>query len=123
MVRAILATLLAMKRSVIAFVLIVILGLLSMGFLGALLYYPVYPLFAARYGDLNDWRGDWVWPAIIMVGMLWSIGFLIAGFVNHRLVSVNARVALRRAVYALVLWAWAAILWAVTLANAYRAPL
>jgi len=48
------------KFSIIAFFIILGLGLMSMGLLGALLYYPVSFLFTS-YPDLNDWHGDWVW--------------------------------------------------------------
>ena len=69
------------KFSLIAFFITAILGLLSMGALGGLLYYPVSFLFAS-YPTLNDWSGDWVWPSVIMVGMLWSFG-CCSGLVLH----------------------------------------
>lgn len=104
-----------MKRSIIAFVLTLALGLLSMGALGGILYYAVYPLFSPVYGDLNDWRGDWVWPAVILAGMLWSVSFLIAGLLNLRLEQSGMAVLARRIAYGVILWLGAALVWAIIL--------
>ena len=108
-------TILQMKRSIIAFVVALALGLLSMGALGGVLYYAVYPLFAPFHGDLNDWRGDWVWPAVIAAGMLWSFSFLVAGFFNVKLEKAGWSVFARRAIYGVVLWLGAACAWAIVL--------
>ncbi len=98
------------KFSTIAFIITGALGLLSMGFLGAFLYYPVSFLFKS-YPTMNDWHGDWVWPATIMVGMLWSLGFVFGGVTWHFLgKSISSPIALRF-IYGSVLWIWAAILW------------
>ncbi|GHN03208.1 hypothetical protein WSM22_46970 [Cytophagales bacterium WSM2-2] len=45
-----------------------------MGALGAALYYPAAFLLK-KFPAFSDWHGDWVWPTVIMVGMLWSFGF------------------------------------------------
>ena len=104
------------KFSIIAFVVSATLGLLSMGVLGGLLYYAVSFLFNS-YPSLNDWTGDWVWPTVITVGMLWSLGFLFAGYIWHALrESIKSLLALR-IIYILTLWLWAAILWFVMISK------
>jgi hypothetical protein len=113
--KQIFALCLQIKRSILAFIVTLILGLLSMGALGLALYYPVYPLLAPFFGDPNDWHGDWVWPSIIAVGMGWSFSFLVAGLLNRRLEQVGWRTQLRRAVYAIVLWLGAALIWLIIL--------
>ena len=93
------------------------LGLLSMGALGAGLYYAVYPLLAPFFGDPNDWHGDWVWPSVIVAGMGWSFSFLVAGLLNRRLERAGWRTALRRAIYVMVLWLGAAVIWLIILSS------
>ena len=93
-----------MKRSLIAFGLALVLGLLGMGALGMALYYPVAPVLAWRFAGPDDWHGDWVCPALIGVGMGWSFGFLLAGWVNLRLQARPWPVAIRRGAYLAVLW-------------------
>lgn len=106
-----------MKRSLIAFGLALVLGLLGMGALGMALYYPVAPVLAWRFAGLDDWHGDWVWPALIGVGMGWSFGFLLAGWVNLRLQARPWPAAIRRGAYLAVLWGWALALWWLTLQS------
>lgn len=85
--------LIAIKGSLIAFAVMLVLSFLSMGFLGAALYYACYPVLALFYGNPNNWSGDWVWPAVIAAGMLWSVSFLAAGRLNLYLTpSVCSRV-------------------------------
>ncbi|MFK8161319.1 MAG: hypothetical protein AB8H12_02545 [Lewinella sp.] len=98
------------KFSAIAFVSTFVLGFISMGMLGALLYYPVAILFRS-YPGIDYWHGDWVWPAVIMVGLGWSFGFLIAGLAWHYLDGAISSVWLLRFIYGAILWAWAAFLW------------
>jgi hypothetical protein len=95
--------------------LLAMLGLLSMGALDAALYYPVALALPAAYPNINDIHGDWVWPTLIVVGMLWSLGFLLAGALNHALEKRRMDRTLRRLAYVLVLWAWALLLWWVAL--------
>ena len=106
---------LQMKRSILAFAVALVLSLLSMGALGAALYYPVSPLFAPVFGDLTDWRGDWVWPSVIMAGMGWSFSFLVAGFLNRLLELAGWRPMVRKAIYGAVLWLGAALIWLIIL--------
>ncbi len=107
------------KFSIIAFVVVAILGLFSMGLLGAGLYYTVVFLHDV-YPPLNDWRGDWVWPTTIMVGMVWSLGFLFAGVVRSYCNHYMQSIALLRTVYIFILWLWASITWAIALLLAYQ---
>lgn len=104
------------KFSIIAFFSVAALGLLSMGALGALLYYPVCFLFK-NYPPFNSWTGDWVWPAIIGVGMAWSVGFLFGGVAVHFLSKIIASKALLYVYYAIILWLWTALLWALVLSQ------
>lgn len=98
------------KFSTIAFFVTCFMGLLSMGALGAVLYYPV-SVFFKSYPSLNDWTGDWVWPVMIGAGMLWSFGFIFSGLTWHYLEDQIHSVILLRLIYLLVLWVWAAIIW------------
>ena len=109
--------LLASKRSLIACVIAALLGLLSMGALGGGLYYAAYPLLAPFFGNPNDWRGDWVWPTMILAGMFWSLSFLVAGYIDNRLLARGHARGFRRAVYVVVLWMGAAGCWALVLAG------
>jgi len=111
---------LAIKRSAIAFAVTLAVGLLSMGALGAALYYACYLVFSPFYGDLNEWRGDWVWNATIWAGMLWSISFLVAGWFNLQLERRASAPTLRHAVYAGVLWLGAALIWALLLMTSFE---
>jgi len=99
------------KFSSIAFFVTAIMGLLSMGALDGILYYPVSILFAS-YPTIDDWHGDWVWPTLIMAGMLWSFGFVIAAVAWYYLCKITQSNVLLTAVYAAILWLWAALLWA-----------
>lgn len=104
-------TLLAIKGSIIAGVVVAVAGLLSMGILGFGLYYACYPLLEPLYGNLNDWRGDDVWPATLWAGMLWAIFFPVAGWVDLRLKQAGKPGALRALAWLAILWAGAAIVW------------
>lgn len=100
------------KFSAIAFITTGVVGLFSMGLLGAGLYYPVSFLFKS-YPTLNDWSGDWVWPVIIGAGMLWSFGFIFGGFAWYYFSDHVHSIALLRIIYILILWIWAALIWYV----------
>ncbi len=106
--------LVALKWSLLAFVITLALGLLSMGILGGLLYYPVSPLLGA-YGSFESWHGDWVWPTFILVGMGWSFAFLIAGPLDQLLKAKKAPGVVRALAYLAVLWLVDAALWLVML--------
>lgn len=111
--------LLAIKWSLGAFAITLILGFLSMGALGAALYYLCYPILAPFYGNLNNWHGDWVWSATIWAGMLWSLSFLAAGFLNLQLEAQGISASWRGGAYVAVLWAGALAIWALLLMTQY----
>jgi len=104
------------KFSILGFFIVAGLGLLSMGLLGLLLYYPVGFLLSS-YPAFNDWHGDWVWPVLIGVGMFWSIGFILAGITVHFFKRVNESIIIQLLLYTLILWLWDAILWLIVLSN------
>lgn len=118
MMRGIVDLLCSMKRSVLACLLAAAAGLLSMGALGGLLYYAAYPVLGPLYGDIGEWHGDWVWPALILASMGWSPGFLVAGLVHRRLAMTGwGGVIARRMIYALILWMAAALIWMFVLSG------
>lgn len=102
------------KFSAIAFFATGALSIVSMGILGLVLYFPVSFLFRA-YPEHDSWHGDWVWPAIIGVGMFWSLGFLIAGTAWHYLIDHISSVTVLRVIYGIILYIWAALLWWVVI--------
>jgi hypothetical protein len=104
------------KFSIFAFFVVAILGLLSMGLLGALLYYPVSFLFTG-FPAFSTWHGDWVWPSTIIVGMVWSFGFIGGGFSYYYTTKKGVSKVVSYFIYALVLWLWAAFLWYSIISN------
>ncbi len=104
------------KFSFIGFLITLALGLLSMGLLGACLYYPVSFLFRS-YPTLNKWQGDWVWPAMIGVGMAWSLGFVFGGIAWHYLQNQITSIILLSLIYGFILWLWAAVLWYIVISK------
>ncbi|MGB7183336.1 MAG: hypothetical protein WBD13_12825 [Burkholderiaceae bacterium] len=115
--RSVWSYIVATKLSSLAFLITGTLGLLSMGVLGGVLYYAVFLALPASYPNINNVNGDWVWPAVIMVGMAWSLGFLQAGALNLKLKRKGVAIAWRRIAYVIVLWLWALLLWLVGLAG------
>ena len=111
--------LVSIKYSALAALITAALGLLGMGVLGLGLYYAVAFALPPSFPTIDDARGDWVWPAMIAIGMFWSVAFLMAGVLNRYLVTKNLSSVWRRLIYAIVLWVWAFLMWWVTL-NANR---
>ncbi|MBO6731111.1 MAG: hypothetical protein JJ910_15495 [Maricaulis sp.] len=105
-----------MPRSSAAFVSAVGLSVLSMGVLGAALYFPAGLILEPYYGALDTWRGDWVWPAMILAGLVWSPAFLLAGLINRRLTAMGRSPLLRRIIYAVIVLGSTLPAWALTLA-------
>ena len=100
----------------LAFVITLALGLLSMGALGLALFYPVYPLLVPFFGKPDEWpSGDWLWPSVIVAGMAWSFSFLVAGLLNKHLEQAGWQAHYRKAVYVVVLWLGAALIWLIIL--------
>lgn len=95
------------KFSIVAFLLTLALGLLSMGALGYGLYFLVSPLLEK---DIDSLRGDITWPTILAVGILSSFGFLFAGVTFHYL-KFRIKEFPSYTVYAFILWAWTYLLW------------
>ncbi len=110
-----------MRFSLIAFILSIIISLLSMGFLGIGLYYiaaaPLALLFSNVPSDMNTWHGDWVWPAMIGIPMLWSCGFLIAGAVYLFLQKQDWTNLTLKTSYIVILLLWNLLIWLVLLMN------
>jgi hypothetical protein len=92
------------KFSVIAFVIALILGLISLGAEGLGIYYAVG--FALPV-SIETIQGDAVWPSIILAGMVWSPAFLFAGWICQR---INNKVLLW-ITYLLILWTWDYLVW------------
>jgi len=104
------------KFSLIAFITIFVLGLVSMGVLGHILYYPIAFLFT-NYPFIDDWSGDWIWPTLIGVGMLWSWAFIFAGVIWHYLSKIISNSILLIVSYLLILWSWDAFVWLIFIKN------
>ena len=102
------------RFSIIAATVTCALGLLSMGALGAALYYTVSFLFSS-FPSFSSWTGDWVWPAVISAGMFWSLGFIWAGLVAHFVKKIIASPLLRTILYIIMCWLWAVTVWYIIL--------
>ncbi len=114
----ILALCLQMKWSIIAFFAALVLGLFSMGLIGLVLYEAVHPVLGPYFGDMEDWEADTAWPALIFAGMGWSFSFIAAGVINMRLEMAGWKKQIRRAIYAVILWLGAVLIWSILfLAN------
>jgi hypothetical protein len=94
------------KFSVIAFAIALILGLMTLGAEGFAIYYAVG--FALPV-SIDTLQGDVVWPSVILAGMAWSIGFLIAGWISLRLRTQNKYTTW--IVYLIILWVWDYLVW------------
>lgn len=96
------------KFSIIAFAISLGLGLLSMGALGYGLYYLVKPVLGNRIEELS---GDASWPSMILAGMAWSFGFLIASVALYYLKRYALPAAILYLIYATLLWFWILLIW------------
>jgi len=113
-----------MKGSIIAGAVVALLGLLSMGVLGFVLYYLTYPIHYPLFGDINDWEGtDLFWPSIIWAGMLWAVCFPVAGYLDGRLIRARQGPVLRAISYLAILWLGGGLVWIfVAITSGYRFP-
>ncbi len=113
----------SMKRSTIAFFVALGLAFLSLGMTGIALFFLVTPALNALFGlnipmdhtGIDQLKGtgvsgDAMWPTIILVSILWSFGFLIAGFLKHKTRVSKLPKFLKNFVYLSTLWLWALVL-------------
>ena len=54
---------------------------------------------------------------MIVAGMGWSFSFLAAGLLNRRLAQAGWQSPFRRAIYLVVLWLGAAVIWLIILLS------
>lgn len=108
-----------MKKSIIAFIVFLGLGLAAMGATGLAVYYPAAPVLMFFFPPPSEWHGDWLWPSTIIAGMAWSFSFLAAGVLHKMLTLRNARIPTKRIAYIAVLWLGALLIWGVILAGQF----
>ena len=94
------------KFSLIAFIIALVLGLMSLGAEGLGVYYAVS--FALPV-SIDSISGDAAWPSMILAGMAWAPAFLIAGWILQR-VKTQSKVTVWM-LYVVILWAWAYLVW------------
>jgi hypothetical protein len=94
------------RFSIIAFAIALILGLMSLGAQGYGIYYAVD--FALPV-SIDTLHGDTLWPSVILAGMAWSIGFLVAGWICVRIRS-NSKYTVWM-IYVVILWMWDYLVW------------
>ncbi|WP_419806127.1 hypothetical protein [Terriglobus sp.] len=104
-----------LRFSVVAAGVVFVLGLVSMGLLGAMLHGAVMPVLALLFPHAKTLLGDWVWPAMIGTGQAWAVAFLIAGAADRLLKRRSAGVPVRVLLYVAILWCWDLVIWSVTL--------
>lgn len=103
------------RKNLFAAAVVLMLGFFSMGALGGALYLAVSPVLAPFFGHLDEWHGDWVWPATVWAGMLWAAGFLLAGCLDRKLLGRGVSPLVRGVVYVVTLWCAALVCWVVVL--------
>lgn len=94
----------ALKGSLFAWAGFTALGVLSMGALGAGVYASVQPVLGRFYGGVGQWSGDWVWPTLIGIGLVWPLAFPLAGALRWWLARLDMPTAVGVAAYVVVLW-------------------
>lgn len=119
MLKSMLAYLGAIKWSLLACVLFMVVGFGSLGMLGMALYGVSFPVIELFYPALEQWDGPWVWPVLVGVGLLWPLSFLVAGPVALALRQHDWAAWQRRLVYTGILWVGAITSWLVVLAVNY----
>jgi hypothetical protein len=96
------------KFSIIAFVIALILGLMSLGAEGYGIYYAVGFMLPVSIDTIH---GDRLWPSLILAGMAWSLGFLFAGLICQGISQRTKSRILLGLTYILILWIWDFIVW------------
>ncbi len=104
-----------MTFSTKCFIISLFLGVSSMGLQGQLICWLVSPVLKLRFPPMKSWTGDWVWPALIYVSVLWPFGFLLAGWVNRHMNEFDWPRAVVCGAYLGILLLWGWFLWFVTL--------
>ena len=102
------------RFSIIACIIMFALGFLGMGITGAILYFTVFFVLGS-FAPFDEWHGDWVWPALILVSLLFPLGFIFGGLAWHYMKTRISSKLILRIVYAFILWIWTAFVWYVTL--------
>ena len=110
-----------MRFSVIAFLLSFLVSILSKGILGEILFLiatkPLALFFPTTPSDVDNWKGEWVNSAMIVIAILWSFAFLIAAFVCLRLEKLNWTKLTLKTSYMVILLVWNFLLWCLLLLN------
>ncbi|MGK0270420.1 MAG: hypothetical protein ACI88H_001066 [Cocleimonas sp.] len=110
-----------MQFSLIAFIISIVVSLLSIGFLGIGLFYVASPVltlfFPSISNNLNTWHGDWIWPAMIGIPIVWSFGFLIAGRMYLHLESLDWTHLTVKTSYIVILLFLNILLWLILLMS------
>ena len=110
-----------MRFSLIAFILVFICSFLSMGLLGGGLFYVASPALALLLPnaplDINAWHGDWVWPALLSMPMLWSFSFLFAGATYLYFEKLDWTKLTLKTSYVVILLLWNLLIWSVFVMN------
>ena len=104
-----------MTFSTKCFIVSFLLGVSSIGLLGQVIYWFVSPVLRLRFPPMRSWTGDWVWPALIYVSVLWPFGFLLAGWANKHVHELDWPRVIVCGVYVGVLLLWGLFLWLVAL--------
>ena len=104
-----------MRFSSIAFIICIVLSLLSMGLLGGVLFFIAAPMldlfFPQMSTDLNTISGDWVWPTMIGMPFLWSVGWLIAGRYYLHVEAHDWTILTKKVGYIVILLVWNLLVW------------
>lgn len=96
-----------MRWSTIAFLVLTPLGLLSMGGTGAGVTFAVDPVLRRLIGTgIYEQTGDAAWPRMILLGMLFPVGILLAGWLDTLWAAKEWMLPLRVAAYAATAWVW-----------------
>lgn len=110
--RVVLAVLVAIRHSLADFAVTFALSLFTFGGAWIWLHDLVAPLLPADRRSLGDFTTDsTVGASMIVIGLAWPLGFVLAGLFDVALARRARSVWLRWLVYLAVLWVWAVLLW------------
>ena len=104
-----------MRFSLLGFILCIVLSLLSMGLLGTALFFVAAPtleiFFPQMSSDLNTISGNWVWPTMIGMPLLWSVGWLMAGRAYLHVDALDWTNMTKKTGYVVILLIWNLLVW------------